>query len=68
MIIIDRFEGGKAVLETDLGMQAINRELLPADANEGDVVIFESGIYFIDQQSTDERRKAMEEKLRRLLS
>ncbi len=68
MIIIDRFEGGKAVLETDFGMQAINRELLPADANEGDVVIFENGIYFIDQQSTDERRKAMEEKLRRLLS
>lgn len=68
MIIIDRFEGDKVVLETDFGMQAISRELLPADANEGDVVIFENGIYFIDQQSTDERRRAMEEKLRRLLS
>lgn len=68
MIIIDRFEDGKAVLETDSGMQTISRELLPDEANEGDVVIFENGIYFIDRQLTDERRKAMEEKLRRLLS
>lgn len=68
MIIIDRFEDDKAVLETDSGMQVINRELLPAESNEGDVVIFENGAYFIDRKSTDERRKAMEEKLRRLLS
>lgn len=68
MIIIDRFEDGKAVLETDSGMQTINRELLPAESNEGDVVIFENGAYFIDRKSTDERRKAMEKKLRRLLS
>lgn len=68
MIIIDRFEDDKAVLETDSGMQIISRELLPAESNEGDVVIFENGTYFIDHQSTDERRKAMEEKLRRLLS
>lgn len=68
MIIIDRFEGGKAVLETDSGMQVINRELLPAQANEGDVLIAENGSYFIDRKSTDERRKSMEEKLRRLLS
>ena len=68
MIIIDRFEGGKAVLETDFGMQAISRELIQADEYEGDVVIFENVIYLIEQQSTDERRRAMEEKLRRLLS
>ncbi|MCM1270921.1 MAG: DUF3006 domain-containing protein [Ruminococcus flavefaciens] len=68
MIIIDRFEDDKAVLETDSGMQVINRELLPAESNEGDVVIFENNAYFIDRKYTDERRKAMEEKLRRLLS
>lgn len=68
MIIIDRFEDDKAVLETDSGMQVINRELLPAESNEGDVVIFENDAYLINRKSTDERRKAMEKKLRRLLS
>lgn len=68
MIIIDRFEGTHAVLETDSGMQVIDREMLPAEANEGDIVIAENGSYFIDRKSTDERRKAMADKLRRLLS
>jgi hypothetical protein len=68
MIIIDRFEGSHAILETDCGMQVINRELLPAEADEGDVVIKENGSYLIDRKSTDERRKAMADKLRRLLS
>lgn len=68
MIIIDRFEGSYAILETDSGTQTINRELLPAEAGEGDVVVNENGSYLIDRKSTDERRKAMADKLRRLLS
>ena len=38
MLIIDRFEGDFAVVESDMGMMNIPRSELPTDAKEGDVL------------------------------
>ncbi len=66
MIIIDRFEGEYAVLETDGGMVDVNRLLLPENAREGDVLIHENGIYAIDAAATQERRERMRAMLNKL--
>lgn len=68
MIIIDRFENETAILETEDGTETILRCFLPADAREGDVIIPDECGYIIDRQGTEERRRAVSEKLRRLIS
>ena len=45
MTIIDRFEGGKAVIETDGGMKDIPRTQLPKEAKEGDVIVYDNGAW-----------------------
>lgn len=65
-MIIDRFEGDIAVVETDSGMLDIVRDLLPENTSEGDVIVQTDGGYIIDEQATAERRKAIAERLRRL--
>ena len=52
MIIIDRFEGDCAVVETDLEIINIPRSELPANAKEGDVLKL-----VIDTDTTNERKK-----------
>lgn len=66
MIIIDRFEGGIAVLETDEGMINAERALIPNEAKEGDVLRFENGAYVCDISATEARRAAVREKFIRL--
>ncbi len=66
MIIIDRFENEKAVLETEDGTEIIMRCFLPEDAEEGDVIVPDGCGYIIDLSATEERRKSVSEKLRRL--
>lgn len=65
-MIIDRFEGGIAVVETDSGMLDIARELLPENTVEGDVIVLTDGGYIIDEQATAERHKTIAERFRRL--
>jgi len=59
--IIDRFEGDFAVVELEDGeMRNIKRELVPAEAKEGDVLnIIE--VITIDYEETEKRRKKIEE-------
>lgn len=66
MIIIDRFEGDYAVLETDSGMINAERSKLPENAAEGDVLNFAEGIYTIDHAATESRRAAITERFNRL--
>lgn len=66
MIIIDRFEGDIAVLETDGGMINVDRRLIPADSAEGDVLRFENGAYVCDINATETRRAAVREKFNKL--
>ena len=40
MLIVDRFEGDFAVIETDFGMMNIPKSELPENVKEGDVLKF----------------------------
>lgn len=65
--IIDRFEDGNAVCEKeDRTTILVERALLPPQAGEGDVLIYEDGRYLLDSVATLERRKRMEEKRKKL--
>jgi len=58
--IIDRFEGSFAVVELDNNeMKNIKRELVPADAKEGDVLNIDE-IITIDYKETEKRRRDIE--------
>ena len=57
MIIIDRFEGTFAVCECDGKMIDIEKNILPEDACEGDVIFLSDGGYVIDREQTDKRKK-----------
>ena len=59
MIILDRFEGEIAVLETDGSRQEIPRQLLPDMIKEGDVLIQVQNGYQVDTAATEARRSAM---------
>ena len=52
MLIIDRFEGDFAIVETDNGFINIPRSDLPVTASEGDVLVLG-----FDKDSTNERKK-----------
>lgn len=67
MMIIDRFEGAKAVLETDDGMMDVDRALLPGEAREGDVLIEKDGSFTLSRSAAAERRSLVRRKLRRLI-
>lgn len=67
MIIIDRFEGSLAVLETDDGMKNIERSLLPENAAEGDVLVYD-GSWTVDTAATEQRRERTRKRLKRLLN
>lgn len=67
MIIIDRFEGNLAVLETDDGMKNIERSLLPENAAEGDVLVYD-GSWTVDTAATEQRRERTRKRLKRLLN
>lgn len=65
MIIIDRFEGEKAVLETDSGMRVVDRLQLPRAAREGDVLIEkDDGSFTLLRSAAAERRSLVRRKLR----
>lgn len=66
-MIIDRFEGKFAVIETDEGMKDVHISLLPENAEEGDVLKLEDGKYSVDREETAVRRAAAASRLRRLL-
>ena len=55
MLIIDRFEGEFAIVETDKGMVSIPRADIPAAAREGDVLALE-----IDKAETGGRKERID--------
>lgn len=67
MMIIDRFEGSLAVLETDSGNIDLPRKQLPKEALEGDVIVYIDGRYVIDTVTTAQRRRDSSARTKRLL-
>lgn len=65
--IIDRFEGDLAVLEEESGGHIdVNRSLLSENAAEGDVLELVGDRYVKNNALTDERRKRILRKSKRL--
>ena len=64
--IIDRFEAQYAVLETSNGTtKNVLRKNIPG-CREGDVVVFQNGLYCINKEETLARKKTIQEKMRKL--
>lgn len=65
---VDRFEGDRAVLEDDEGHRRMaDRDQLPPDTLQGDVLVLEAGKYLHDRRETQRRRdriRHLEQRLR----
>jgi len=61
MLIIDRFEGDFAIVESGNGFINIPRSDIPDKAREGDVLIVE-----INESGTNARKERIENKAKRL--
>ncbi len=68
MIIIDRFEGETAVLETDEGMINVYISELPENSNEGDVLVNSDGTWSKDTETTEMRKNNMRDRMKRLIN
>ncbi|MCC8110129.1 MAG: DUF3006 domain-containing protein [Ruminococcus sp.] len=66
MVVLERFEGDIAVLETDSGMQDISRKELPLEVKEGDVLVLTSRGYCVDNNATQARRAKLLARIRKL--
>ena len=67
MTVIDRFEGGYAVLVSESGSITILREQLPPEAAEGDVLIHKNDSYLINKEATANKRRQTRSRLRKLI-
>ncbi|OQB23337.1 MAG: hypothetical protein BWY11_01941 [Firmicutes bacterium ADurb.Bin182] len=66
-MIIDRFEGGRAICENNGSFVEIDISDLPPEASEGDVIEFdESGKLFVDRQETARRKKRIKDLMEKL--
>lgn len=59
--VIDRIEESIAVIEFDNGkIENITLENIKGEAKEGDVLLLKNGLYFIDTEETNKRKKEAE--------
>ncbi len=69
-MIIDRIEGNYAVAEysEDGAVSHININLcmFPEGVSEGDVIYEKDGLCYVDKTATEQRRKEIAERLRRM--
>lgn len=67
--IVDRIEGGVAVLERDdLAFEDVPLSELPAGTVRHDCLELEGGVWRIDRERTEERKRLVAEKMRGLFS
>ncbi|SHH81095.1 DUF3006 domain-containing protein [Clostridium grantii] len=66
-LIIDRFEGKFAICEKeDKTMIDIEKEKLPVEIKEGDVIYENKGRYIIDLKETKKRKSEIENMIKNL--
>lgn len=66
MIIVERIEGGKAVLEYDGKQHVVPLNELPSNVHEGSVLAKTSSGFIADEQSEQKRRSELSAKRRRI--
>lgn len=64
--IIDRFESDFAIVEIEGQVKVISKNNIPADAREGDVLVFERNNWSIDQDATINVKKQTEARMERM--
>ncbi len=57
MIIFERFEDDKAVLEIDGEIKKISRDKISSGVSEGDVLAENNGAFVVDKDGTEKRRQ-----------
>ena len=67
MMIIDRFEGDYAVIESNGEMIDILRTELPENAEEGDILEYVCGEYTVNKSAKKEIQAKMRSRLKELL-
>lgn len=62
--VLDRFEGDTAVLQQLEGdaVLMLTRGALPEGAREGDVLVCQGGVWRMDSQRTDARRRSLQQR------
>ncbi|NLX03455.1 MAG: DUF3006 domain-containing protein [Syntrophomonadaceae bacterium] len=58
--VIDRFEGELAVMEFEDGYKNIPRKMLPPEAREGDVLVFQDEQWRVDKGATRNSKEKIE--------
>lgn len=59
-VVIDRFEGNYAVCEKENGeIINIEKDKIPNEAKEGDVLVIENNGIIIDKEETEKRKEEM---------
>ena len=69
-LTIDRFEGGFAVCEDEDGkILNVDKTTIENSAKEGDIIFLSEGqgIFFVDKKKSEDRRRSIEERFRRLI-
>lgn len=67
--IVDRIEGGVAVLERDdLAFEDVSLSELPEGTAQHDCLELEAGTWRIDRERTEERKRTIAEKMGNLFS
>lgn len=67
-LIIDRFENHDAICESETGnFVRLPVDALPKDAREGSIILSENGVFILDRNLENKRRKDMEGRLSSLL-
>ena len=66
--IVDRIENGIAILEIFDSSEIIEVDvnLLPSDIHDGSIIYYESGVYSLDLDEEEIRRKKIEDRFKRL--
>ena len=67
MLVIDRFEGDYAVIETEEGTMSIHRGHLPSSAKEGDMLSYSNSGFSVLSAEKADLQGAVRDKLRKML-
>lgn len=65
-MVVDRIEGGFAVVEDNGNMREIPLIMLPENVSEGDMIFSSEKGYFIDNKTADDRREQLSDRLENL--
>ncbi len=65
MIVVDRIEGNKVIIEIDNEFAELPISLFPSEVSEGDIIEMDIKI---NVEETDKRRKETSEKLKNLFN